>query len=232
MKPINVLVIEDEADIQDVVAVNLRAEGYKVVCEADGLAGLEAAKLHPPDIVLLDLLLPGMDGLDVCRQLRAYPATQQVPVIMVTCKGKETDKVLGLGIGADDYLVKPFSIDELLARVKAVLRRYKMHNTTAQSGRIEAGSLVVDSEKHVVTVDGNELTLTATEFRLLQTLISFPGRVFTREQLIVQCIGDDAVVIDRNIDVHLGAVRKKLGSLKHYIETVRGVGYRFRDPSK
>jgi DNA-binding response OmpR family regulator len=232
MKPINVLVIEDEADIQDVVAVNLRAEGYKVVCEADGLAGLETAKLHPPDIVLLDLLLPGMDGLDVCRQLRAYPATHQVPIIMVTCKGKETDKVLGLGIGADDYLVKPFSIDELLARVKAVLRRYKMHDTAAQRGRIEAGSLIVDSEKHVVTVDGYELTLTATEFRLLQTLISFPGRVFTREQLIVQCIGDDAVVIDRNIDVHLGAVRKKLGSLKHYIETVRGVGYRFRDPNK
>jgi DNA-binding response OmpR family regulator len=151
---------------------------------------------------------------------------------MVTCKGKETDKVLGLGIGADDYLVKPFSIDELLARVKAVLRRCQMHATAAKRGRIEAGSLVVDSEKFVAAVGGEELALTATEFRLLHTLMSYPGRVFTREQLIIQCIGDESVVVDRNIDVHLGAVRKKLGSLKNYIETVRGVGYRFRDLNK
>jgi DNA-binding response OmpR family regulator len=232
MKPLNIVVIEDEADILDVLAVNLRAEGYSVHCESDGESGLETAKTLLPDLILLDLLLPGLDGLEVCRQIRSYPATQHIPIIMVTCKGKEIDKVLGLGIGADDYIVKPFSIDELLARIKAVLRRCQTYEAASKRTRVEAGGLVVDAEKHEALVNGEEVPLTATEFRLLLALASYPGRVFTREQLISQCIGEESAVLDRNIDVHIGSVRKKLGPYKHYVETVRGVGYRFRDLNK
>lgn len=232
MKTLRILAIEDEADILDVLSVNLGAEGYEVLTAADGETGLELAKTQRPDLVLLDLLLPGLEGLEVCRQLRAYPATQNTPIIMVTCKGKETDKVIGLGIGADDYVTKPFSIDELVARIKAVLRRSRAKEAGKGSARIAINGLVIDSERHEVTVDGVPVPFTATEFRLLFLIASSPGRVFTREHLISQAIAEDAEVLERNVDVHLGAVRRKLGSYGHFIETVRGVGYRFADPGR
>lgn len=230
MKTLKILVIEDETDILDVLSVNLGAVGFKVLTASDGEAGLELAKTQHPDLVLLDLLLPGMEGLEVCRQLRSYPATQRMPIIMVTCKGKETDKVIGLGIGADDYVTKPFGIDELIARINAVLRRSQARKAEIGSARIAVEALVIDPERHKVTVDGAPVLLTATEFRLLLLIASNPGRVFTRDHLISQAIAEDAEILERNVDVHLGAVRRKLGSCGRFIETVRGVGYRFAEP--
>jgi DNA-binding response OmpR family regulator len=182
-----------------------------------------------PDLVLLDLMLPGLDGLEVCRRLQSDPVTAPVPVIMVTAKGEESDVVVGLQLGADDYVTKPFSPRELLARVRAVLRRGPLRETRASSDRISRDGLVVDAVKHQASVDGEPLVLTATEMRLLHFLASHPGRVFSRDQLLSRAIGDHAVVIDRNIDVHVGAIRRKLGRCRDLIETIRGVGYRFKD---
>ena len=232
MKTLRIVAIEDEADILDVLSVNLSAEGYEVLTATNGIAGLEMAKTQHPDLVLLDLLLPGLDGLEVCRQLRSHPETKHTPIIMLTCKSKETDKVIGLGIGADDYVTKPFGIDELVARVKAVLRRSQDREPAGAKARIQINGLVIDADRHEVIVDGQQVYLTATEFRLLHTLASFPGRVFTREHLIAQAISEDAEIIDRNIDVHVGAIRGKLGQYRRFIETVRGVGYRLMDYSK
>lgn len=224
-----VLVIEDEPDIADLLVYNLEREGYLVTSIDDGGEGLDAARRDVPDLVLLDLMLPGMDGLEVCRGLRAEPRTAAIPVIMVTAKGEESDVVLGLGIGADDYIAKPFSPRELIARVKAVLRRHRSREADAASERIERDGLVVDAGRHEVTVDGERRDFTATEFRLLHFLAGHPGRVYTRDQIIARVIGDAAIIIDRNIDVHIRAIRKKLGRHRDLIETVRGVGYRFRD---
>ncbi len=232
MKTLRILAIEDETDILDVLYVNLGAEGYEVLTAADGESGLELAITQQPDLVLLDLLLPGMEGLEVCRRLRAHPATQYTPIIMLTCKGKETDKVIGLGIGADDYVTKPFGIDELVARVKAVLRRSQELKPSGGKTRIQISGLVIDAGRHEVIVDGHHVSLTATEFRLLHALASFPGRVFTREHLIAQAISEDAEILNRNVDVHIGVIRSKLGRYRRYIETVRGVGYRLTDFSK
>lgn len=232
MKTLRIIAIEDEADILDVLSVNLGAEGFEVLTATDGVMGLEMAKTQHPDLVLLDLLLPSMDGFEVCRQLRSYPETQQTPIIMLTCKSKETDKVIGLGIGADDYVTKPFGIDELIARVKAVLRRSQERGPANAKARLQIEGLVIDADRHEVIVDGHHVYLTATEFRLLHLLASSPGRVFTREHLIAQAISEDAEIIDRNVDVHIGAIRGKIGQYRRYIETVRGVGYRLMDFSK
>ena len=225
-----IVVIEDEPDILEVLSFNLRREGFDVVSAASGGAGLEAIGRESPDLVLLDLLLPGVDGLDVCRRLRAQPATARIPVIMVTAKGEESDIVLGLGVGADDYIQKPFSPRELVARVKAVLRRAVGDDNGAEPPvRVARGPLVIDSARHRVLVDGERVELTPTEFRLLHFMASHASRVFTRDQLIDQAIGEGAVVIDRNIDVHIRSLRKKLGRHRALIETVRGVGYAFQD---
>jgi two-component system phosphate regulon response regulator PhoB len=225
-----IVVIEDEPDILEVLSFNLRREGFDVVSAASGGAGLEAIGRESPDLVLLDLLLPGVDGLDVCRRLRAQPATARIPVIMVTAKGEESDIVLGLGVGADDYIQKPFSPRELVARVKAVLRRAHGDDNGAEPPvRVARGPLVIDSARHRVLVDGERVELTPTEFRLLHFMASHASRVFTRDQLIDQAIGEGAVVIDRNIDVHIRSLRKKLGRHRALIETVRGVGYAFQD---
>jgi two-component system phosphate regulon response regulator PhoB len=223
-----IVVIEDEPDILELLQFNLGREGYEVAAAGTGSEGLATVRRETPDLVLLDLLLPGVDGLDVCRQLRADPETRDVPIIMVTAKGEESDVVLGLGLGADDYVQKPFSPRELIARVRAVLRRTGAREDESSPSRLVRGSLVIEPERHRVTVDGERRRLTPTEFRLLHFLAAHPGRVFTRDQLINRAIGENAVVIDRNIDVHIRALRRKLGGEREVIETIRGVGYSFR----
>ncbi len=233
MKRENVYVIEDEPDILEVIEYNLSREGYRVGASRDGSDGLRKVREEHPDLVLLDLMLPNLDGIEICKRLKNDPVTRPIPVVMLTAKGEESDIVLGLGVGADDYVTKPFSPKELVARVKAVLRRGPLKESTDKQERItltaEGGSVVVDAGRHEVVIDGENIIFTATEFRLLHYLASHPGRVFTREQLINRVIGEDAVIIDRNIDVHVRSVRKKLARYREMIETIRGVGYRFRD---
>ncbi|MCK6448562.1 MAG: response regulator [Planctomycetes bacterium] len=229
MKREHIVVIEDEPDILEVVQYNLSREGYKVTTAKTGDDGLARVRKENPDLVLLDLMLPGLDGIEVCRRLQADPVTAAIPVIMVTAKGEESDVVTGLSLGADDYITKPFSPKELVARVKAVLRRGPLKEVRGGGERVVREGLVVDSAKHSVSIDGKPIVLTATEMRLLHFLAAHPGRVFGRDQLLSRVIGEHAVVIDRNIDVHVGALRKKLGPYRELIETVRGVGYRFAD---
>jgi len=231
LKNQTIVVVEDEPDIREVLRYNLEREGFTVVCAADGEEGLRAVRREQPQLVLLDLLLPKLDGLEVCRRLRSDDVTRDIPIIMVTAKGEEADIVLGLGVGADDYATKPFSPRELIARVRAVLRRVGARNLEGGE-RLEIGGVLIDSLRHEVRVDGEVVSLTATEFRLLLCLASHPGRVFNREYLVARVIGEGVTVIDRTIDVHVQAIRKKLGARRELIETIRGVGYRFGDPGK
>lgn len=224
-----IIVIEDEADIREVMVHNLSGEGYSVHSAADGEDGLRLAQEKSPDLILLDLMLPGIDGIEICRKLKNDPVTRSTPIIMVTAKGEESDIVLGLGIGADDYITKPFSPKELMARIKAVLRRGPLKEERGMGERITRGNVFIDIGRHEVLIDNKPVALTITELRLLHSLASHPGRVFTRDHLLSRVMGDDAFIIDRNIDVHIGAVRKKLGVHRNLIETIRGVGYRYRD---
>jgi len=226
-----ILVVEDETDILEVIQYNLEREGFAVQTSTDGGEALDLARSESPDLMLLDLMLPGMDGLEVCRRLKEDPLTRNVPVIMVTAKGEESDVVIGLGMGADDYVIKPFSPRELVARVRAVMRRGGPRAEAGPAERIQRDGVLIDAVKHQVLIDGKPVSFTATEFRLLHFLASYPGRVFTRNQLLSRVIGDDAIVIDRNIDVHVRAIRKKLDTYRSLIETQRGVGYRFKDES-
>jgi len=225
-----IAIIEDEVDITDMLSFHLRREGFDVISASTGDAGMNLVRKQKPDLVLLDLMLPNKDGLQICREMKASPALQTIPIIIVSAKGEESDIVLGLGLEADDYVTKPFSPRELVARVKAVLRRQQQALSPAPHEHIEQDGLVIDASKHQVLWRGEEVRLTATEFRLLHCLASHPGRVFSREQLLNQTIGEKVVVVDRNIDVHVRAVRKKLGGA-NFIETIRGVGYRFREGS-
>ncbi|MGE3164777.1 MAG: response regulator [Planctomycetota bacterium] len=229
MKRSKVLLIEDEADLLEMVQYNLEREGYRVISSRDGELGLELAREEAPDLVLLDLMLPGLDGIEVCRKLKEDPVTRPIPIVMVTAKGEETDVVLGLGVGADDYVTKPFSPKELTARVKAVLRRAPLRGEAEAENRIVRDGVVIDSVRHQIKVDGQPIAFTATEFRLLYFLAAHPGRVFTRDHLLSRVIGEDAVVVDRNIDVHIRAIRKKIGEYRNLVETIRGVGYRFKE---
>ena len=225
----NILVVEDEPDIAEIIQYNLAREGYRVRIVDDGELALDRIVADAPDLVLLDLMLPGLDGLELCRRMKEDPVTRPIPVIMVTAKGEESDVVLGLGMGADDYVAKPFSPRELTARVRAVLRRGKVRGSGDRRERVVVGRVVVDAGRHEVTVDGAPVSLTATEFRLLHVLASHPGRAFSRDQLLSRVIGETVAVTDRNIDVHVRMIRKKLGAQRDLIETVRGVGYRCRD---
>ena len=228
MKPHKIVVVEDEPDILENLRFNLEREGFEVACASDGVEGLEVVRREIPDLVLLDLLLPRMNGLEVCRTLKSEPATKKIPIIMVTAKGEETDIVLGLSLGADDYATKPFSPSELIARVRAVLRRSGAQQ--AETGeRLVRDGLVIDTLKHEVSVDGESVTLTPTEFRLLLCLAAHPGRVFGRDYLVSRVIGEGVSVVDRTIDVHVQSIRKKLGAQRDRVETVRGVGYKFRE---
>ena len=224
-----IFVVEDEEDILEVIQYNLSREGYRVVGVRDGEEALKRIRRDDPDLVLLDLMLPGMDGIEVCRRLKEDPVSRSVPIVVVTAKGEESDIVLGLGLGADDYVVKPFSPRLLVARVKAVLRRGPLKEERGAGDRVSLPGIVIDVGRHEVKVDDEPITLTATEMRLLHLLASHPGRVFTRDHLLSRVIGEHAIVIDRNIDVHVGSLRRKLGDKRDLIETVRGVGYRFKD---
>lgn len=223
-----IVVVEDEPDILEAIQYNLEREGFKVITATNGDDGLKTVIREAPDLLLLDLLLPGLDGLEVCRRLKLDPVTQKIPIIMVSAKGEESDIVLGLGVGADDYVTKPFRPKELIARVRAVLRR-GTYREDVGGERVVRGALTIDATRHEARLDGRGMILTPTEFRLLHLLASHPGRVFTRDLLVTRVIGDGAAVIDRNIDVHIRSIRKKLGGHRQLIDTIRGVGYRFQD---
>lgn len=222
-----VLVIDDEPELVKLLDYNLTKAGYLVLTARDGEKGLAAARQHHPDLVMLDVMMPGLDGWEVCKKLRAEPATAAVPLLMLTAKAEEGDQVLGLELGADDYVTKPFGVNELLARVKALLRRAEGQAGTTEV--LKAGKLVIDSGKRVVTAAGKRVELTATEFNLLRALAERPGRVFSREDLIARARGDDAAITDRTVDVHVASLRKKLGKHGEMIETVWGVGYRLKE---
>ena len=224
-----IVVIEDEPDIVEVLSYNLKREGYNVSSTLRGDEGLNLVRNQSPNLVILDLMLPGMDGLSICQQLKSDSLVRDIPIIIISAKGEESDVVIGLEMGADDYLTKPFSPRELIARVKAVLRRGPTQDDKARE-RILLGKLVIDVARHEVNVDDELISLTATEFKILHQLASQSGRAFTREQLLNRVVGLGVVVVDRNIDVHIRALRKKLGDASDMIQTIRGVGYRLVDP--
>lgn len=222
-----IVAIDDEADILEVIRYNLSRDGHQVFTSPNGRDGLGIIRKEKPDLVLLDLMLPEMDGFEICRRLKGDPLTSHIPIIMITARGDESDIVLGLGLGADDYVIKPFSPKELAARVRAVLRRPPLHLGDDDVERLVRGDLIIDPARHETHVGDVRIELTATEFRLLHYLAAHPGRVFTRNQLIDRIRSDESIVIDRTIDVHIRALRKKLGGMRTCIETIRGVGYRF-----
>ena len=227
MSQATVLVIDDEKDLLELVRYNLEKEHLDVITASDGQSGLEIGLKHKPDLVVLDLMMPGMNGLEVCKQLRGDARTSRVPIIMLTAKAAETDKIVGLEMGADDYITKPFSVRELLARVRAVLRRTSV--ATPSTEVIRRGELAIDVARHEVTWAGQRVQLTATEFRILEYLASSPGRVLSRDDIIDGALGRDTSVFNRTIDVHITALRKKLGTGGAHIETVRGFGYKWAD---
>ena len=223
-----ILVIEDEDDIQELIRYNLVKEGYQVIGAGTGEDGVRIAKTSQPDLILLDIMLPGKDGLEICRMLAADPLTQHVPVILVTAKGEETDVVTGLRMGADDYITKPFSPRILVARVRTVLRR-KKREASPEDTPLKIGDLFIHPGRHEVQVKGKPVKLTYTEFALLKFLAQRPGWVFSRAQIVDAVKGSDYAVTDRAVDVQVVGLRKKLGPLGDWIETVRGAGYRFRE---
>jgi two-component system phosphate regulon response regulator PhoB len=220
-----ILVVDDEPDALELIAFNLKTAGFDVLTASDGEAALQLARSHLPDLVLLDLMLPEVDGLEVCKILRRDPATSAIPIIMVTAKAAEMDRVLGLELGADDYVTKPFSPRELVLRVKNLLRR--RHAAEAKSDRIAVGDLVIDVPRHLVTVQGQAVELTATEFRLLSVLAQRRGRVQSRDQLLRDVWDYESLIDTRTVDTHMRRLREKLGPAARYLDTVRGVGYRF-----
>lgn len=224
-----ILIIEDEPDIQTILRYNLEKDGHQVVVVANGDDGLHEARRHPYDLVLLDLMLPDRDGLEICRQLRSRDATAQIPIIMVTAKGDESDVVVGLGIGADDYVTKPFRVKELMARVKARLLRARESAVEAERKRIEVDGLVIDPVRHKVTIDGEPVNVTLTEFKLLYYLAAHPGVAYGRYDLLDNIGGDGEAVTDRTVDVHIRNLRHKIQPYDALVETVRGIGYRFAE---
>ncbi len=225
----SILIIDDEKDLIELVRYNLEKDGFDAIAATDGQSAIEIAQRHKLDLIVLDLMMPGMDGLEVCRRLRQDSRTARVPIIMLTAKATEADRIVGLEIGADDYVVKPFSPRELVARVKAILRRTATQAEPQQI--IRHGDLTIDVARHEVLFGGKAVSLTATEFRILQFLAGKPGRVLTRDDIIDAALGRDANVFDRTIDVHITAIRRKLGRGADQIETIRGFGYKFRDTS-
>lgn len=229
MSKSRVLIIEDDRPLADILTYNLKLQGYEILVAYDGQDGLAQARLKAPEIVILDVMLPVVDGHEVCRRLRSDPATRDTFIVMLTAKADESDELVGFSLGADDYITKPFSVKVLIQRLKAVARR-QLQPASAEDIVVSQG-VTVDRRRHMVTVDGRSLQLTRSEFRLLDTLIRQPGRVFQRSELIDAALGEDTMVMERTIDVHIRALRRKLDDQADVIETVRGVGYRFRDPS-
>jgi two-component system, OmpR family, alkaline phosphatase synthesis response regulator PhoP len=224
----NILVVEDEDDIAELVRYNLAKQNYSVAIASSGEKGLETARRNKPDLVLLDLMLPGMDGLEVCRALKSEHATRDVPIVMVTARGEETDVVAGLELGADDYVTKPFGITVLLARVRAVLRR-RTAVIPSNDEPLRVHDIEIHPGRHEVFAGGEPVELTNTEFRILHFLARRPGWVFTRYQIVDGIRGENYPVTERAVDVQIVALRRKLGGFGGLIETVRGVGYRFKE---
>jgi len=221
-----ILIVEDDADIVEMIGYNLKKEGYRTVSVLNGEDSIPLIKRERPDLIILDLLLPGIDGLEVCRNLKEKEMTAQIPIIMLTAKSQETDKIVGLELGADDYITKPFSPRELIARMRAVLRRSK---SPFPKKRIEIGNLIIDSLKYKVIVFKKEVSFTPTEFRLLEFMAQNSGVVLSRDKILDVVFGYDSDIYDRTIDTHMKSLRKKLGKVRGYIETIRGVGYRFKE---
>lgn len=222
------LIVEDDRSLAGVLEYNFSAAGYQVFCAHDGQDGINQARSKQPDCIILDLMIPIIDGVEVCRQLRSEQDTRNTPIMMLTAKSEETDQLIGFSVGADDYVVKPFSVRVLLERVKSLCRR----NERSQNGGtdlVTRGGISIDRLKHRASVAGKTIDLTPSEFRLLDTLIRNPGRAFDRSELIESALGGDTLVLERTIDVHIRSLRKKMGEAADYVQTVRGVGYRFRE---
>ena len=224
-----ILIVDDEADLASLVEFNLKQAGLDTAVALTGEQALALAARHKPDLVLLDLMLPDISGRDVCRKLRANPQTRDVPIVMLTARGEEADRVQGFEVGADDYVTKPFSPRELVLRVKAILRRAGSGSTQE---RVALGPLELDLGAHRAYVGGAEVELTALEFKLLHHLMSRPGRVQTREQLLSDVWGITSALETRTVDTHVMRLREKLGEARDFVETVRGVGYRMADPGR
>lgn len=220
-----VLLIEDDPAIAEVLTYNLEREGYKTEWLRDGADGLRRASERKPDLIILDLMLPSLDGVEICRELRSDGTTRHVPILMLTAKSDEVDQVEGFSVGADDYVTKPFSVKVLLQRIRALLKRSR--RTEEQADTVELFGVKLDVRGHEVSCEGKPISLTPTEYRLLKTMMDQPGRAFTRSDLMDSAIGDEAIVLERTIDVHIRSLRQKLGEYSRPIQTVRGVGYRF-----
>lgn len=227
-----ILIVEDDRAIADVIAYNLIQIGYEVLRADNGNDGVDKAKQHMPDVIVLDVMLPGIDGLEVCRRLRGLPETQAIQILMLTAKSEEGDQLVGFSVGADDYVVKPFSVRILMERIKALVRRRSQGESSGDSDLAVSGPISVDRIRHKILVDGKPIEFTASEFRLLESLVRAPGRVFDRTELIELALGADTLVLERTIDVHVRSIRKKLGRFADLVETVRGVGYRYREPAE
>lgn len=218
-----VLVIEDDDAIAEALSYNLEREGYRARCARDGSDGLRQAQAQLPDLIVLDLMLPGIDGIEICRELRADKRTRNIAIVMLTAKSEETDQIIGFTVGADDYVTKPFSVKVLLQRIRALLsRRYK----TGEDDTLGLHGIRIDRVGHQAYHDGQILPLTPTEYRLLEAMMRHPGRAFTRNDLLNAAVGGDTIVLERTIDVHIRSLRQKLGDAANAIETVRGIGYR------
>ncbi len=228
-----ILVVDDEKDIVEMVSFNLKRNGYDVISAYNGLDAIALAEKELPDLILLDVMMPGIDGTEVTRRLKADQQLARIPIIMLTAKTEETDVVVGLRLGADDYVTKPFSVKILVERMNTVLRRIDgtWNGSTPMESveKLKAGPLSIDPSKHEASVDGEVIKLTLTEFKLLSAIVSARGRVLSRDQLMDKAMGADVFVTDRAIDVHITAIRKKLGEASYLIHTVRGVGYRLQE---
>jgi two-component system phosphate regulon response regulator PhoB len=224
----SVLIIEDEEDIQELVNYSLSKEGYLTTAVTSGEEGLRSAKSKQPNLIVLDLMLPGMDGLEICRMLKNDPKTQHIPIVMLTAKGEESDVVTGLELGAEDYITKPFSPKVLVARIRTILRR-KVKNEAGGEAVLNIHEMTIHPGRHEILVKGKQIELTLTEFKILHLLARRPGWVYTRYQIVNEIRGDEVLVTDRAVDVQIVGLRRKLGTLGKYVETVRGVGYRFKE---
>ncbi|MCB1213670.1 MAG: response regulator transcription factor [Chlamydiia bacterium] len=225
MKKQKIVLVEDEEDIADLIRIQAEMNGYQIIIEKDGLKGFQTIEQERPDIVLLDIMLPGQSGLDICRKVKLHPELQGTPIIMVSAKAEELDELLGLELGADDYITKPFSPKVLFTRIKAVLRRGTEPEVKVKM--IEFGDFTMELERYQVKRRDQVIPLTLSEFGILKKLLVNRGKALSRSQLLDDLLNDEAFVIDRNIDVHVAAIRKKLGPNFKYIQTVRGIGYRF-----
>jgi two-component system phosphate regulon response regulator PhoB len=230
MPKFKILIIEDERGLVEPLTYNLEREGYDVLVAYDGQDGLRQAQVRLPDLIVLDLMLPVKPGLEVCRELKSSSQTRHIPIIMLTAKAEESDQLMGFAVGADDYVTKPYSMKVLVERVKKELRNRQTWDEGTLGEVYKSQGVVVDRHRHKAMYAEEDLLLTPTEFRLLETMVRQPGRAFTRHELMDSAIGEDAVVLERTIDVHVKSLRKKLGEGHDLIETVRGVGYRFREP--